>query len=1177
MIQRNLQKHLRFLLLLLFLTTIVGSSEALAQQATAISSGVTFNWDATTPQTNQTDPTVIESITINGLDYDQLVVPDGYVMTQLGQQGNSNNRIRTNGSTYAGNATVDAAWNAAALAAFQDFNLNKYFESNQNGQNICQNNTAYLTTYAQKQTLIYNKGIPSTPGAIVAVTERNANNCFYIELYGTPADGSPDTVLGGTWVRPYTTSMWGAITAAPTNTVDYWLCGRRNNNNGTIGIALFYLSEIAPLNSVVRQVTLTAATYDHGDGKFFIASRRSELTVEKLVDNEYPHAGDTLTFTINAANGTGPGIYEDTSVSVRDSFPSGLTFVSATPSVGTYNDSSGIWDVGSLMPGASATLTVKAIVHPGGDHVNTVFITGGLYDVNSGNNVSSAIPSPIIHDPDYNVTFVHEPILGDVGTNDDVPPGTTYGTTAQPLPGNPSGATLIMDPSGNGEYTFEAALPGVYYYDVEVCAPLQNSPCPTEVLEITVTDPNADDNKPVTNIDQSSVEYNSTIGISINVKENDGPGNVNGSLGIPTAGNLAPSNGSISIDPMTGEINYIPNPDFIGTDTFSYEICDTVSNPAVCDTSIVIVDVLPPGANAITAVDDYNTTTEDVPVTANVLNNDTDPNGDTYSATPVTTPTPVSGGTYTIAANGEYTFTPNPGFSGPTSFEYEVCDDQGLCEKATVYITVSPGPETDPDMNVSFVNMPIQGDLSTNDDVSPGTTYGNPTALTGNPDGSVPVIDPETGEYTFNAPTLPGVYQFDVEVCPAGQSTGCPTEILTITVLDSASTENPPVANVDIGKTPMNTAIEVNLKENDNPSSQGGLLGDPSLTGPNGGASNGTATINSDGELIYTPNSGFIGLDTVYYEICDTVLDPAKCEETMAIIEVFPTGENHLEASDDYNQGVKGSPIIGNALINDNDPNMDQFTATQQTAITLVDTGTFLINPDGSYQFVPDPDFIGSVNFPYEICDAQGLCTEATIYLLVSGANLNPADIFISKFRATSFECAINLSWTVVSTENADEIILERSDRGDQFITIDNFDIPANSNNMMEFRAVDASVKAGNSYFYRLKLVDLDGSYEYSYLVRVENDCNGPEELVEAFPNPSRDIFNIQLKGLADRELLLDVYDLLGRMVSHTPVDVTDDVEVVELDLSSLAPGQYHLNVRSDKGYSENIKLLIVR
>jgi len=73
-----------------------------------------------------------------------------------------------------------------------------------------------------------------------------------------------------------------------------------------------------------------------------------------------------------------------------------------------------------------------------------------------------------------------------------------------------------------------------------------------------------------------------------------------------------------------------------------------------------------------------------------VLANDTDPDGDNLTAELVPGPD-VENGTLTLNENdGSFTYTPDPGFSGTDTFEYEAFDGQASSNVATVTITVNP-------------------------------------------------------------------------------------------------------------------------------------------------------------------------------------------------------------------------------------------------------------------------------------------------------------------------------------------------------------------------------------------------------------------------------------------------------------------------------------------------------
>ncbi len=85
------------------------------------------------------------------------------------------------------------------------------------------------------------------------------------------------------------------------------------------------------------------------------------------------------------------------------------------------------------------------------------------------------------------------------------------------------------------------------------------------------------------------------------------------------------------------------------------------------------------------AVDDSNTTPENTPVTIDVLNNDSDIDGDTLAVDSVTQGTSGS-----VTNNGnDVTYTPAPGFSGTDSFTYTISDGNGGTDMATVTVTVT--------------------------------------------------------------------------------------------------------------------------------------------------------------------------------------------------------------------------------------------------------------------------------------------------------------------------------------------------------------------------------------------------------------------------------------------------------------------------------------------------------
>ncbi len=109
------------------------------------------------------------------------------------------------------------------------------------------------------------------------------------------------------------------------------------------------------------------ATEDDQDSAS-VAARQADLSLTKTVDDAEPDLGDSVVFTVTVAN-DGPDTA--TGVTVSDTVPAGLTYVSSNPGQGTYTSGTGLWDVGSLVDGASATLEITATVDAAGTTTNT--------------------------------------------------------------------------------------------------------------------------------------------------------------------------------------------------------------------------------------------------------------------------------------------------------------------------------------------------------------------------------------------------------------------------------------------------------------------------------------------------------------------------------------------------------------------------------------------------------------------------------------------------------------------------------------------------------------------------------------------------------------------------------------------------------------------------------------
>ena len=472
--------------------------------------------------------------------------------------------------------------------------------------------------------------------------------------------------------------------------------------------------------------------------------------------------GQYSNFSLASAGGCNSGVYTGTVILTNPGgppAPGGLTVSSSFICVGnnvqlSVSPSTGAsysWVASSSFAGLVPSSTSVA---------NMIPTQPGLYSISVTQTISGCTSPPAVttvevrgdcYKPDINVSFINVQVDGDVSSNDGLS-GVTY-ASVQSLPGNPSSCIPVLQT--NGKYSFTCGVAGVYNFIVNSCT----ASCEGSSLVITIIDQNANNQPPVVNSDFARTRMN--VPISIQVAANDGCQNsVSCSLSNPT----------IITPPMHGTYNaitkiYTPNSNFVGIDSFRYEVCQMpVVTPVNCRRSWVYVSVLSgQGPNLTNARDDYAQTPFNTPInrTASdgLLANDTDPEGDSQSVIPFTSNVPGIGN-ISVNADGSFTYTPAVGYFGTYNWVYQVCDNNTLqaCDKAVLYIAAEP------QVSLSSIGNFVWSDLNANgiqDSGEPGLS--NVQVRLHNNSG-VMVASTNTGangQYQFNNVT-PGTYYIKV-------------------------------------------------------------------------------------------------------------------------------------------------------------------------------------------------------------------------------------------------------------------------------------------------------------------------------------------------------------------------------------------------------------------------------
>ena len=488
-------------------------------------------------------------------------------------------------------------------------------------------------------------------------------------------------------------------------------------------------------------------------------------------------------------------------------------------------------------------------------------------------------------------------------------------------------------------------------YTVTITAEDGNGGTADNVFVWAVTNP-----QPTAVNDTATTTEDSPVNIAVLGNDTDPDGDT---LSVITA---IAANGSVTIRP-DGTIDYTPNANFNGTDTITYTISDGDGGVSTATVTVTVV----PANDPPVAVNDATSTGEDTPVTIAVLGNDTDIDGDALSVVAAS----AANGTVVVNADGTITYTPNANFNGTDTVTYTISDGNGGTDTATVTIVVAAvndNPVALDDAATTPEDTPVTIAVLGNDsdvDADPLSV----TAAT-SPDGTVAINPDGTILFTPNA-NFNGPATIAYTISDGNGGTAAATVTVTVVPVN-----DPPVAVNDAVSTSEDTPVTVPVLANDTDPEN-----DP-LTVTAATAANGTAVINPDGTVTYTPNPNFNGVDTIVYSVSDGNGGTSTASVTVT---VTPINDPPVAANDTA-AGTEDVPLIIAVLGNDTDADGDPLTVTAASS----PDGTVTINPDGTVTFVPVPNFNGPTVIPYTITDGNGGTSTATVAVTIAPVNDAP-------------------------------------------------------------------------------------------------------------------------------------------------------------------------------------------
>ena len=173
------------------------------------------------------------------------------------------------------------------------------------------------------------------------------------------------------------------------------------------------------------------------------------------------------------------------------------------------------------------------------------------------------------------------------------------------------------------------------------------------------------------------------------------------------------------------------------------------------------------------------------------------------------------------------------------------------------------------------------------------------------------------------------------------------------------------------------------------------------------------------------------------------------------------------------------------------------------------------------------------------------------------------------EFEATGLNRSVDVRWATAQEVNSGYFEVERAklENGlrSSFEKIANVSASGNSQSRKDYGVIDNNVTNGVTYVYRLRIVDKDGSFDYSGEQIVSFGTEGTNWIGEVSPNPVQSIANFDVHVATDEATEVTLFDMSGRKVATLLSVSKAGVHSVRLDAMNLPSGMYTVSMTSSK------------
>jgi len=227
-------------------------------------------------------------------------------------------------------------------------------------------------------------------------------------------------------------------------------------------------------------------------------------------------------------------------------------------------------------------------------------------------------------------------------------------------------------------------------------------------------------------------------------------------------------------------------------------------------------------------------------------------------------------------------------------------------------------------------------------------------------------------------------------------------------------------------------------------------------------------------------------------------------------------------------------------------------------------------------QVVFPPTFVGEVYMDNGV--AVRVITAESNYgnLFRCFGELCELPVELVSFTGEERDCITELNWQTATETNAHFFVIERSSNGIDYSEIGRVNAAGNSQTLVNYDFTDNN--PGIQNYYRLKQVDLDGTYEYSEVVRVNTTCfdGGVSDILDVYPNPvigSQQI-NMNIFSKTNQSAYVTILNVEGKTLIAKQVNIIEGINALHYSVGELPSGTYFIRLEGDDWHSNAQKFV---